>query len=300
MTITASGVISISDINTEFALGYSLSSYQGVTWYTDAGGTGTFPAGAIAMSDFYGKRKTPATITIDYLLVAGGGSGAAYVAGGGGAGGHLSGSATISLGAKVISIGTGGAAVPASTYAGNQGVNTTAFGFTAIGGGRGAGGFPAPTPAPGSGGSGGGMGFVNQPQAAGTPGQGYPGSSGYGGGGGAGGVGTKSSPSGGPGGIGAVWLDGVRRAGGGAGGDVAGGGAGGGGNGQGVPGTVNTGGGGGGTNSNITSGAGGSGIVIIRYAGAASRGSYTGTMSTTITGGYVYHYMTSSGTLTLT
>ena len=59
MTLPASGnPISISQINTEFALGNSLSAYRGVTWYTDAGGTGTFSAGAISMSEFYSKRKT--------------------------------------------------------------------------------------------------------------------------------------------------------------------------------------------------------------------------------------------------
>jgi hypothetical protein len=57
----------------------------------------------------------------------------------------------------------------------------------------------------------------------------------------------------------------------------------------GANGLVNTGGGGG------ASGNGGSGIVIIRYAGTVQRAT-GGTV--TITGGYVIHTFTSSGTYT--
>lgn len=60
MTLQSSGAISISDINTEFGLGNNLNAYRGVTWYTDAGGSGTFSSGAISMSEFYGKRATAA------------------------------------------------------------------------------------------------------------------------------------------------------------------------------------------------------------------------------------------------
>jgi hypothetical protein len=57
----------------------------------------------------------------------------------------------------------------------------------------------------------------------------------------------------------------------------------------GANGVANTGGGGG------ASGNGGSGIVIIRYAGTTQRAT-GGTVS--ITGGYVIHFFTSSGTFT--
>lgn len=58
MTLPASGALSLSAINTEFGRGTNLNSYRGTTWYTDAGGSGTFSAGAIAISDFYSKRLT--------------------------------------------------------------------------------------------------------------------------------------------------------------------------------------------------------------------------------------------------
>lgn len=48
----------MSEINTEFGRGNDLNSYRGTTWYTDAGGSGTFSSGAISMSEFYSKRPT--------------------------------------------------------------------------------------------------------------------------------------------------------------------------------------------------------------------------------------------------
>lgn len=64
MTIKTSGALSISDINNEFALGTNLGSYRGVTWYTDAGASGTFASSNLSMSDFYGKRRTaPGSLT---------------------------------------------------------------------------------------------------------------------------------------------------------------------------------------------------------------------------------------------
>lgn len=62
MTLPSSGPLSMSAINAEFGRGNDLNSYRGTTWYTDAGGSGTFSSGAISMSEFYGKRATsPAT-----------------------------------------------------------------------------------------------------------------------------------------------------------------------------------------------------------------------------------------------
>ena len=61
-----------------------------------------------------------------------------------------------------------------------------------------------------------------------------------------------------------------------------------------VSGIANTGGGGGGNEvQGGAGGAGGSGIVIVRYQGSASRAT-GGTI--TISGGYVYHTFTGSGT----
>ena len=78
MTLPAAGnPISISQIQTEFALGNNLNAYRGVTWWTDAGATGTFSAGAISMSEFYSKRvNSPFTVSLAQL------NGTTYVASG--------------------------------------------------------------------------------------------------------------------------------------------------------------------------------------------------------------------------
>lgn len=57
-TLQSSGAISMSQINAEFGRGNNLNAYRGTTWFTDAGGSGTFSSGAISMSEFYSKRAT--------------------------------------------------------------------------------------------------------------------------------------------------------------------------------------------------------------------------------------------------
>jgi hypothetical protein len=129
---------------------------------------------------------------VDVLAVAGGGGGAQS---GGGAGGVIvSDAKSILAGSYPIVVGTGGAS-------GVSGVNTTCFGHTANGGGRG--GIQNDT-AGGAGGSGGGSGrdfgtpgIANQGSGAGFTGYGFNGGnssqSGHGGAGGGGGAGAAGS-----------------------------------------------------------------------------------------------------------
>ena len=258
--------------------------------------------------------------TIDYLVVAGGGSGGSEMAGGGGAGGYIAVSSySVNAGQSFSAVvGAGGTGVP-NSYGTNG--NNSSFGSvtTALGGGGGGyetvGGF--------NGGSGGGGGGKTAGHGLGTSGQGNNGGDGSsyngygaGGGGGASAVGGSTGNAvAGNGGNGSTWLDGTTYAGGGGGGCYSGGGGyaigsggtGGGGSGgiyggsittTGTAGGVNTGGGGGGTGytgsttSTWLCPPGGSGIVKIRYAGSTQRGT-GGTV--TITGGYVYHTFTTSG-----
>ena len=259
---------------------------------------------------------------IEYLVVAGGGSGGSGNggSGGGGAGGYIANTATvIPLSAYTTTIGAGGAATGNSqNLLGNDGSNSTISGNsllqTAIGGG---GGGAWSVQAGRSGGSGGGGGGFSASGGSGTGGQGNAGGTGSnntspysgGGGGGAGGVGQTSNSTVSNGGVGLQWLNGSFYAGGGGAGTESAsrtsdglGGNGGGGKGGylntlAIAATVNTGGGGGGggypTPSYIGS-TGGSGIIIIRYSGA-QRGT-GGTV--TSAGGYTYHTFTSSGTYT--
>lgn len=243
------------------------------------------------------------TTTIDYLIVAGGGGGGNDTGtGGGGAGGLISGSLIVSA-----------SGYPTLAYVGNggnvaqNGSNSTLFGLTAIGGGRG----NQPFDTTGSnGGSGGGSG--TSVRSSGSIGQGYGGGSGSqreaGGGGGASQRGADGSGGGegGNGGSGSQWLDGVWYAGGGGGGadrtSAASslGGIGGGGRGgvytsiTSSAGQPNTGGGGGGGGLPLNNGgsAGGSGIVKLRYPGPkrATGGNYT-----YYNNGYTYHVYTTTG-----
>lgn len=264
-----------------------------------------------------------------YLVIGGGGGGGTSVfasGAGGGAGGVLTGTfyANVSTSYSVV-VGSGGAA-------GVSGVNSSAFGVTAIGGGYGGGNVNPPSGdfSGGSGGSGGG-GATTTNQGAGTTGQGFSGGAGRtdpfygGGGGGAGAVG--SSQNGGIGIQSSITGTATYYAGGGGGGgsNESGGqsgqlpgpgGSGGGGYGgyggpdgsgsvstNGVAGTAGLGGGGGGgarvgQYGSTSGGAGGSGVVIAAYASSYQRAT-GGTVTTYTTGGITYyvHTFTSSGTL---
>ena len=267
-------------------------------------GTGASESVAISFST--------AGVSYDYLLVAGGGSGSGGTAGGGGGGGLLASTAMItSNNTYSIVIGAGGAGVGV-TSAGNNGVNSTAFGLTAIGGGRGA--CSNPTTAAGSGGSGGGGqnyaagSFAGGTGTVGPPRQGYDGATGNGsGGGGGGGAGAVGSGyNGGAGASSSITGSSVTYAGGGGGcdsGTAGSGGSGGGGNGSAAggsaAGTANTGGGGGGgwTYAGGNGGAGGSGIFIMRYLTSALAGKTLTGGTVTTDGLYTVRTFTASGNL---
>jgi len=207
---------------------------------------------------------------VEYLIIAGGGSGGptsggTYAGGGGGAGGLIQGTG-LKLSANTtytISVGAGGAAV--STTDGLAGTNTTAFGFTAIGGGGGGRGIQAGIGGNGgTGGSGGGGGQGNAGSGSGGSGtatQGFNSSSGSSGGtsgGGAGGVGITAQ-------FGATPTNGLTLS---ITGSAVSYASGGGTQSAGTNGTPNTGAGGwarSDNTANLTAGAGGSGIVVIRY-----------------------------------
>jgi hypothetical protein len=234
---------------------------------------------------------------VEYLIAAGGGSGGGAFnnfasGGGGGGGGVLADNYTVSATTYAAVVGAGGAAV-SGQLPGNPGGNSSVFGQTAVGGGRGGCWQTTGTLTnAGSGGSGGGGANASggAQGAAGTAGQGNAGgdgltytaniNSGGGGGGGAvsagqnstaaaggnGGNGITSSitgtslvyGSGGGGGHGNLGGSGGVRAGGGGGGNVGA-----------TAAIANSGGGGGGAGNanggNYSSSAGSGGIVIIRY-----------------------------------
>lgn len=238
---------------------------------------------------------------IEYLIVAGGGSGgsgegnpAGDSPGGGGAGGLITGFTTLVPQSYTITVGNGASTrVTGTSQDGSPGQNSSAFGLTAIGGGAG-GREEGPGGAGGSGGGGGGS-CISGRKAGGSPtsGQGNPGGTGgdsgctrrAGAGGGGAGIagGDDRGQLGGWGGNGLLTnitgLDVYYAGGGGAGnaantagtpgaGGLGGGGAGGTSpSGPGTDATPNTGGGGGGTGSgtSTTNGLGGSGIVVVKY-----------------------------------
>jgi hypothetical protein len=159
-----------------------------------------------------------ANFNIDYLVIAGGASGANQHGGGGGAGGlrtsygstsggGASAEPTLSLTTGTsysLTVGDGGAGVTwvGANLAGNNGYDSVFNNITSIGGGGGS--SYATQTIPSSGGSGGGGGsqaVSAQTGASGEPGQGYAGGSGFtggtpypgGGGGGAGGLGGNAT-----------------------------------------------------------------------------------------------------------
>ena len=243
--------------------------------------------------------------TLQYLIVgAGGSNGGSAASGGAGGGGVISNTLTATTGTFAVTIG---AAVPS-----NNGQNSSALGFTAIGGGYGGlfDGEYENAPSEPSGGAGPGVGFSG---AAGTSGQSFAGGNGTafpdfsgGGGGGAGAIGGNAvTTTGGNGGAGITsTISGssyVYGSGGGAYGTVTGGtggtGAGNGSSGNGSGTNATNYGGGGGGGGYINGGDGFQGVVIIRYLTAevtATGGTITTDGASTI------HTFTSSGNFIIT
>ena len=279
--------------------------------------------GWIPINDGAVAMETPQTYTIEYLVVAGGGSGALSKSGGGGAGGMVTnyeGSALTINGGTVytITVGAGGtwssnpgADGAASSIAGSDITNVTTVG------GGGGGQDNGANKNGRDGGSGGGGGFPGSTGGSGTAGQGNDGGVGFpdgtaggGGGGGKGAAGSNAtSSSGGAGGVGQaneITGSSVFYAGGGGGttetsGTQGAGGNGGGGtaskDGAGGNGTANTGGGGGASNSS-TVGNGGSGVVILRMLTSKYSGSTTGSPTVTTSGSETIVKFTGTGTYT--
>jgi len=275
------------------------------------------------------------SLTVDFLVIAGGGGGGSGGGGGGGAGGYRTstgtsgggGSAESSLTLNVgtaytVTVGGGGTGGTVPGYAvGGTGSNSVLDTITSLGGGGGSAFSKTPT----SGGSGGGVEGNNNPSTggAGTANQGFAGGNwttgGFAGagGGGAGAAGTTKSTAnastGGNGVASSITGSSVTRAGGGGGGSqgaygggsAAAGGTGGGGAGSstsaaGTAGTTNTGSGGGGggyTGSAGAGGNGGSGVVYIQIPSARTATFSAGVTSSVATvGAYKVYTVTATST----
>jgi hypothetical protein len=249
-------------------------------------------SGAYTIHSFTNVGPTIFTISspvsIDYLVVAGGGSGGVGRGGGGGAGGVKAGTTTLSAGSYTITVGFGGPSGLTTTSTGSDGGPSSIGTLIVTTGGGGGGGW---TTNARNGGSGGGASAGNT-SAGGTgiSGEGFAGFARLDSitGGGGGGAGAAASGKDGAIGISSSITGALRYYAGGGGGGAANSNSGvafggtyagangiyGGGNGTYIfdnpkplytDAVANTGGGGGGAEGVGTSGAGGSGIVVIRY-----------------------------------
>ena len=180
-----------------------------VTTITGDGSAGTVDGAVYRVHTFTagGTLSVAHARSVEYLLVGGGGGGGTRHGGGGGGGGVLTGTTSLTVGDAEIVVGTGGTGMSQATLSGAgsdgaDGGDTTAFGLTADGGGRGGGTRHGPS----DGGSGGGSDDSGTSAGAATSGQGSAGGDGVsgsseggyagGGGGGAGGAGGDASGGG--------------------------------------------------------------------------------------------------------
>jgi len=202
--ITTSGTLAIGYSGTALPVA---NGGSGQTSYTDGqllignttGNTltkATLTAGAgISITNGSGAitiANTAITYSASYLIVGGGGGGGYWLGGGGGAGGFLSGTQTLFGGTTYSFVVGSGGSGSTSGGVGSNGLDSTGFGLTALGGGYGGSNAISPT-TPTSGASGGGVGGnLTGAGGSGTSGQGFAGGTAalvppaYGGGGGGG------------------------------------------------------------------------------------------------------------------
>lgn len=154
MAVKLTGSLSLTEINTEWTLGFDLDAYRGTNWFLTPSYSGPrSPRGqfgpdigsgytAVSYSDFYGTGRFAPTTTEKVWLVGGGGGGGA-AGGGGGGGGVRPANVTITGGGTyTVQVGTGGVggyrAGPAFNPTGkpeSTNGNSSTFHNTTVGGG---------------------------------------------------------------------------------------------------------------------------------------------------------------------
>lgn len=207
VTVTATSAVTSGTTSVTFTMSI-LSPYTSAT-----GGSittvGNYTVHTFASSDTFNVSYSDGS-AVEYLVIAGGGSGGISYSGfqgqggGGGAGGVSAGTTTVTAQSYTITVGGGGAARSGNNgQKGAPGTSSSALGISTNpgggGGSTGASGGAAPTGTWGSGGGGGC--YPGGAGAAGTGGQGYAGANGSGnniggGGGGAGGTGFNTNGTG--------------------------------------------------------------------------------------------------------
>jgi hypothetical protein len=309
-TKIGAGVVDLNSDNTSFKMPVGSSSFTG----TPVAGmirnnTSLTNNDAATAFEYYDGTQwvgmgTEAFPRVNFLVIAGAGSGGSGGGAGGGAGGYRTSYGTSGANSPAedefplfigttytITVGAGGSA-PAINSRGNYGSDSVFATITSIGGGSGGGNFGT-SMGGGSGGSGGGGGWNASTGGAGTANQGQNGGgnlSQYQGGGGGGASGTGGATGVAGAGL-SIDITGtaVTRAQGGAGGQTS----------SGATGGVNTGSGGGGCYfSNCPAGAGGSGLVVLRMPTADYSGTTTGSPTVTTSGTDTILTYTGSGTYT--
>jgi hypothetical protein len=89
------------------------------------------------MLSLLGRKITPLTLSVEYLVVAGGGSGGFAYSGAGGAGGLLTGSTNVTVGSTyTVTVGAGSSGSTSQVLAA-QGSSSVFSSFSATGGGPG-------------------------------------------------------------------------------------------------------------------------------------------------------------------